>query len=165
MGLSVVLSSAIVFFAVFVVIGTFTTFSTSVFELSQSATKSSKIDKNNFDTKIGINSLDIGSSNFTINLVNQGNLKLWNFEKFDVIASYNGTSNKMIDYLNFSNCPAFDGHWCIYEITNDYFDPNILNSNETAIIHANTTFTINTGPFTVNITTDNGNSITESRLA
>lgn len=164
MGLSIVLSSAIVFFTVFVVFGTYTNFSNQIFEISQASSKISSIEKSFADTEISIQSLSVGTSNFTVNLINDGNEKLYNFENFDVIVSYNGTLTQIIDELSYSQCEAIVGYWCISNITNDYLDPNILNSNETAIIFGNTTDTINPGGLSLSITTDNGQTITRSIL-
>ena len=162
MGLSIVLSSAIVFFTVFVVFGTYTNFTNQIFEISQASTKISSIENNYANTKISIQSLNVGNSNFTVNLINDGKEKVYDFQKFDVIVSYNGNLNHIIDELIYSQCPINAGYWCINSITNDYLDPNILNANETAVIRGNTTDIINPGGLSLSITTDNGHSISRS---
>ena len=165
MGLSIVVAGAIVIFTLFAVLNSFLNISENIFEMGETVKKSSQTEKTLIDTDIEIQGIVLDTDDITVTLYNQGKVKLWNFEKFDVIMTYDNAVGRKTDNLIFTECPADDGYWCIQEIQDDIEDPQILNPFETALIIANATLPIiSPGELTLYISTDNGDVTSSSMV-
>lgn len=104
------------------------------------------------DTTVKINNINIDNSTktVTIYLLNQGNTKLWDYEHFDLIITYeNVYNNRITEHLTYAR------DWDL-TIDNDTMDPKILNPNEQAIIKANLAYYLGHGIVIVTLVTDNG---------
>ncbi|MBI1829092.1 MAG: hypothetical protein HY222_02025 [Thaumarchaeota archaeon] len=163
MGLSNAVSGGIIMFVILYVIMTFPTVLDAFSNVTQASSTSSKIENSILKTNIQIGSANATSLyntvNFTLN--NSGNEKLWNYDKFTVVISYDGgvvTKNRFIEQINYENtCTSNVDKWCITRFVNDLQDPQILNSNESVIIKCNLNSPIYTnGIVTVSVSTDNG---------
>lgn len=171
MSLSVVISGAIVLFTLFVALSSFPVIAESTFGVSQGSVERSQIENQFIHTNLEIQSLSANpnSQNITINLENTGLVKLWDYEKFDIIVTYDakitGKKVRTTEVLTYiEQCPTSNGEWCIDSITNDNIDPDILNTNEIAVIEADLDYQVHptNGIVIVSITADNGVSITNS---
>lgn len=157
MGLSIVVAGGIVIFTLFVVMNSFLNISENIFEMGETVKKSAQTEKTLIDTDIEIQGIVLDTGDITVSLYNQGKVKLWNFENFDILLTYDNSRDRITDNLVFTKCPADDGYWCIQEIQDDVEDPQILNPFETALIIANATSSISSpGELTLYISTDNG---------
>jgi hypothetical protein len=139
--------------------------SENIFEMGETVKESSQTEKTLINTDIEIQGIVLDTGDITVSLYNQGKSKLWNFEKFDVIMTYDNAIGRKTDNLTFTKCPADDGYWCIQEIQEDIEDPQILNPFETALIIANATLPIiSPGELTLYISTDNGDVTSASMV-
>lgn len=107
----------------------------------------------------------------TIAATNDGSSKLWNYEKFNILVTYNSTngitSGKITETLDYAgittaaNIPA--GSWGITKFTGDGMDPQILNPNESLEITCKLSNNIALQGFlTVILSTDNGMTTSKS---
>lgn len=121
------------------------------------------------NTQISFSSLttSAGSTLVTSTIDNSGTEKLWNFNHFDHIITYNGTTSKSTEILEYAGkCGGSNpstGKWCINSIDVDLLDPDILNQGESMTIKARVSQTISTGTLTVLLSTDNGVVTTKSK--
>jgi hypothetical protein len=128
--------------------------------ITEASSKMSQIDNSILKTNISVSGLTrIDNDNFDFNLTNLGLEKLWNYEKFTVIISYNDGSSVVTRILTYGGaCSGYpsDNQWCRQSIVSDNIDSGILNTNEimTARITVNPTSTAATT--TIIISTDNG---------
>jgi len=118
-------------------------------------------------TSINIDSIQTTALNNTVivNLSNAGSNKLWNYDKFNLIVTYDSTTGltaqRNTESLNYagiiSNASIPVGSWGITKFTNDGLDPQILNPNEsieiTCKLNDNTALD---GFLAVILSTDNG---------
>lgn len=171
MGLSVVISGAIVLFSMFFVMSAFPVIAENAFNVSQGSTEISDIESQIVRTNIDISSITatVSSQSISVDLDNLGNQKLWNYDKFDFIVTYDaqiqGQKIRTTEYLEFVNsCPASSGQWCIQNISPDDVDPNIINSKETATLDADLSNNVHPdgGLVIVTIATSNGVNTTSS---
>ncbi|MDE1762854.1 MAG: hypothetical protein KGH88_01235 [Thaumarchaeota archaeon] len=164
MGLSIAISGGIVTFSI---IYAMMSFSTVVDDATKISTSQSQMSNNLFlrlQTNISISSLqdNRGTGPATFKITNTGNVALWNYNKFDVIITYqeNATNNPILtETLNYANtCSGLAaGHWCISQIQNDYIHPGMIDPSEIAAINAQPSHpTYGGGTFTVEFGTDNG---------
>ncbi len=69
---------------------------------------------------------------FNFNMTNTNSEKLWDFENFDVIVTYDSTGTTYTETISYvSSCPPVPGEWCISSWITDVIDPEILNNGET----------------------------------
>jgi len=69
---------------------------------------------------------------FNFNMTNTNSEKLWDFEKFDVIITYEESGTTYTETQTYvTSCPPVAGEWCIAEWYDDILDPQILNDGET----------------------------------
>lgn len=170
MGLSVVVSGAIVLFSMFFVISAFPVIAENAFSVSQGSTKIYDIENQIIHTDIDILSVtgSGGSGNISVELNNSGNRKLWDYDGFDFIVTYDanmaGDSVRTTEYLEFTDsCPVTNGQWCVQDISPDDVDPLIINSDETATFDAELTNNVYPGGLIiVTIATSNGVNTTSS---
>ncbi|MEO9320501.1 MAG: hypothetical protein ABI361_07495 [Nitrososphaera sp.] len=110
------------------------------------------------------------SSTATFTLNNTGSTKLWNYQKFIVIVTYDAQVAPLVSvkkteeltYQGITNTTS-PGYWSISGFNNDYVDPQIINPNESA----NFTCRLDdplfpTGTMTAVVSTDAGASTSRS---
>jgi hypothetical protein len=132
-------------------------------KVSRSSSEMSNTLNNIIHTNISMSSLQdsstFGTSTFKIS--NNGTTILWDYQNFDVIATYPSlVGNQITSTLQYSTtCSGLlPGYWCIQSITNDLVHPGLLDPKETANIKvalANQSITPG-GTLTMNFGTDNG---------
>jgi hypothetical protein len=117
-------------------------------------------------TSIRINSTQSlpPSQSISLTLENDGNVKLWNFDKFTILVTYDyepspgqsETVTEALSYGGMTDSPAA-GQWGISGFVEDGLDPQILNPEESMIIICKLSNDLYvTGSFTTVIATDNG---------
>ncbi len=131
----------------------------------------SNVEKIIYDTKINLLTISpsVGSNIVQATLANNGTEKLWNYEKFDFIITYNSTSSgKQTQSLAYSGlCGGSDpsvGKWCIDSFGNDVVDPRVLNTDETITFKGTTTQNLNTGLVIVIFSSDHGIVTTKTNI-
>jgi len=120
------------------------------------------------NTKVKIVNLEAEAGsimvNFTLN--NNGTEKLWNFEKFNVLVTYDVGVSMTTEELTYSGDCAGGvpsaGNWCIQSISSDVLDPGILNDGESASIRTQVNQNLATENAITIVTTDNGVVATRS---
>lgn len=170
MGLSVAISGGIVTFTMIYVMMAFPVLLDDTAKASSSSSEMSKTLNDIVHTNISISSLadSHGTTPATFSLTNTGNTILWDYEKFDVIVTYqqNGGSNPILtEVLTYSNsCSGLStDKWCISSITNDYSHPGMLDPGEMADLEIKVSqSTKKGGNFVLIIGTDNGVTDTAS---
>lgn len=171
MGLSIVVSGAIVLFSLFFVMSAFPVIADNVFQVSQSSSEIAYVEIQILRTKIDITSISAspGDQNISVMLDNVGIKKLWEYDKFDFIVTYDaeidGNKVRTTEKLAFvDSCPTNIGEWCLQDITNDISDVGILNSGESATLTADLQNNVHStgGVVIVTISTENGQSVTDS---
>lgn len=164
MGLSIVLAGGIMAFALMYVLTSFSIVSDNNMKVSYASSSRLSIDDSYSKTDINVVSVDGVSSNvvnFTI--ANNGNTKLWNFDKFTVIVTYDanvsGSKITKTDQLIYEKtCTNTPGKWCNLQFINDLQDPGMLNPGESLKIQSklfNSVYS-NNKLVRVVVSTDNG---------
>lgn len=171
MGLSIVVSGAIVLLSMFFVLSAFPVIAENTFYVSQGSTEISHIEAQIIHTNIDISDVTASpdSQDITVDLDNIGNRKLWNYGNFDFIVTYDaqiqGQKIRTTEHLTFGvSCPPISSQWCIQSISPDDIDSEILNSKEIAVLDARLSNQIHSsgGLVIVTISTDNGVTATNS---
>ncbi len=171
MGLSIVVSGAIVMFSLFFVMSAFPVIAENTLKVSQGSTEIAYIENQILHTNIGISSISAnpGNQDISVTLDNTGNKKLWDYEKFDFIVTYDikvgSQLVRVTEKLSFiESCSPSPGEWCLNSISNDIVDEGIINAGETATLdgHLSNNVHPNGGAVIIAISTDNGESTTDS---
>lgn len=170
MGLSIAISGGIVIFSIVYAMMSFPAILDDTAKVSSSSSEMSGTLNDIIHTNISISSLtDVhGTDPATFLLTNTGNTILWNYQKFDVIVTYqqNGGGNPILtEVLTYSSsCSGLTtDHWCISSITNDLSHPGVLDPGEIANIEIKVSQqTKNGGNFVLTFATDNGVTDTSS---
>lgn len=120
----------------------------SITDISESKSELIHHQQNLGETSIQIDDVIAAEKNdeFVFLLENTGTSKLWNFENFDILVTYdatiNGTTTKLTESLVYNlvepkkiNCDGTvqglaKGRWAFGTYTNDHVDPGIINPNE-----------------------------------
>lgn len=132
----------------------------------------SKIENSISDTEVRIIGLTAfaGSDQIDITLANNGTTKLWNYDKFNLILTYDsdvlGIKTRRTELLTYhQTCVIISGEWCINQFVNDLQDPRILNEDEALKITGKLQYPIYpNGLLISSISTDNGVVSNESRV-
>jgi len=170
LGLSIAISGAIMVFTMIYVMMSFPSLLDDTANVSRSSSEMSNTLNYILHTNIQISNLtDMhGINPATLSVTNTGNTILWNYQKFDVIVTYqqNGGGNpiltEVIQYSNNCTGLAVD-HWCVSSITNDFTHPKMLDPGEIANIQVKVLqSTLQNGNFILNFGTDNGIMSTSS---
>ncbi|HEY7367633.1 MAG TPA: hypothetical protein VH562_04145, partial [Nitrosopumilaceae archaeon] len=141
MGLSIVISGAIIMIVMVLVLYAFAGTAMSVFSLGEIS--SEVIEHNDSISKSEISlhhvSTLIGSPDIDLILRNDGQVKTWRFPMYDVLVTYDGaTSGRLTEKLSYDgDCLGGtppSGSWCIESISRDMLDPGLLNPTEEADI-------------------------------
>lgn len=133
---------------------------------SRAYSERSQMDSEVAKTSIRINSTAslAASQLIDFTLENDGNVKLWNFEKFTVLVTYDSepspgqleTRTEALSFGGMTGSPA-SGQWGISGFVDDGLDPLILNPDESMTITCKLSNELYiTGSFTVVIATDSG---------
>jgi archaellum component FlaF (FlaF/FlaG flagellin family) len=168
MGLSVVISGAIIFIALMYALMNIPNVFDSILSVEEVSSEISVLEDSISQTEISINPLvtQAGKSKINFTLHNNGTEKLWNFEKFNVLVTYDEGTSMVTEDLTFSgDCVGgvpIAGNWCIQSITSDILDPGILNDGESASIRTQITQNLATQNTIAIVTTDNGVIATRS---
>ena len=134
MGLSNALSGGIILFGITYVIFTFMGFTDTAASFSDVSSQTSNLESKLIKTSIAIVIEDDPgtNSNFIVNMTNTNIEKLWDFENFDVIVTYDSSGTTYTETISYvSSCLPASGEWCISSWINDVIDPQILNNGET----------------------------------
>ena len=160
MGLSVVVGGAITLFALVYVLLAVPGIVTQTSTITKASTDISEVENSQLRTKILMDSLSAssGSSEIDFTVSNSGTEKLWDFEKFSLIITYqyaSGTKTEALSYAGFCSSPS-SGTWCVSSISSDNVEPNILNSDEVLNVHSSVSQTLSSGTVSATFLTDNG---------
>jgi len=137
MGLSNALSGGIILFGITYVIFTFMGITDTATSFSDVSFQTSDLENKLVKTSIGVIIEDNPGTNavFNFNMTNTNSEKLWDFENFDVIITYDSSGTTYTETQTFDIlCPPVSGEWCISSWINDIIDPRILNNGETITI-------------------------------
>lgn len=134
----------------------------SILSLQDTSSIASNVEDDISSTSISIDTLVAPTTNpneITFSVNNIGEEKLWNFERFNVIITYDAASGQFTEDLSYagtcSGQPA-QGYWCIDSIDSDLLDPDILNYGESLNIKTTMANNISSGMVIVVVGTDNG---------
>lgn len=134
MGLSNALSGGIILFGITYVIFTFMGITDTAASFSDVSTQKYDLENKLLKTSIAIVIEDDPGTNtvFNFNMTNTNSEKLWDWENFDVIATYDNSGTTYTETLTYtSSCAPSTGQWCINSWVADVLDPQILNNGET----------------------------------
>jgi hypothetical protein len=160
MGLSIAISGGIIMIGMTYLLFSLFGITNNIVKVSDSSFE--KIDLENEIKKTSLSIISITtsgtSSSFSFNVQNDDLQKLWEFDKFDVIVTYDFGSTTYTEYLTYqSSCPAIIDTWCINTFNNDVVDPKILNQYENMQIDAQVINSLKTGGnIIITISTQNG---------
>ena len=167
MGLSIVISGAIIFVALMFTLMNIPHVFDSILSVEEASSEISVLEDSISQTEISINPLVTvaGLSTVDFTLHNNGTEKLWNFEKFNVLITYDEGVSLSTEELTYSgDCSGVPsaGNWCIQSISSDILDPGILNDGESASIRTQVNQNLATENAITIVTTDNGGIATRS---
>ena len=162
MGLSNALSGGIILFGITYVIFTFGGLTDKAASFSETSSQTSDLESKLLKTSIDVSidsTYDIGTDDaiFSFNVTNTNLEKLWEFDKFDVIITYDSSGTTYTEILTYdSSCPQVTGEWCIQTWRSDILDPKILNNDETITIDVTVNNDLSAGNLIVVVSTQNG---------
>ena len=169
MGLSASIGGGIVIFTIIYVVMTFPSLIEATSSITNTYSLKSDLENSILKSNIKIVSvIGVSLSNLLdVDLDNTGNEKLWDYDGFTVVVSYDGGILSKIKYgeqLSYDkNCSGITGTWCISQFLYDLQDPKILNPNERLHIKAYLAHPVYpNGLVTTSISTDNGVTSTHS---
>jgi len=137
MGLSNAISGGIIMFGITYVIFTFGGLTDSAASFSYVSSQTSNLESKLVKTSIDVSIPDPPGTDptFSFDITNTNLEKLWEFDKFDVIITYDSSEQTYAQTMTYdSACPPSAGEWCIKTWTNDVIDPEILNDGETITV-------------------------------
>lgn len=115
-------------------------------------------------TRLTISSpaLDGSRDTLTFNLTNDGQTRLSDFTRVDLILTYyTSPTVRQTVWFPYEGGTPTPGTWTIVSITNDTYEPGILNPGETAQVSVELTPAVEAGKTNlIVIATDSGSSIT-----
>jgi len=126
MGLSIIVSGAIVMIALVSVLFAMPNVIDTFVSVSDTSSQATEFDTEIIQTDVDLDSLFVVSGLPTVNftLVNDEAEKLWNFDDFDVFVTYDGVSgDSKTEVLSYEgDCPTIYAHptvgfWCFKAIT------------------------------------------------
>lgn len=166
MGLSVAIAGAIVMVTIMFVLFAVPNVVYSIFSVGDASLKASLLGDTISQTEISMEDLDVQVNspkvNFTV--INEGQEKLWDYEKFNVIITYDEASGRPTESMTYSgDCLGVvpnAGNWCIETISDDVKDPDVINGGESARIWTQVNQDLITGNTVVSFNTDNGATAT-----
>ncbi len=162
MGLSIVISGIIVLMTLMYVLMNIPGFLVPILSVEETSSEVSILEKSISQTDISIVSIDAtpGSARIDFTLNNEGEEKLWDFEKFNLIITYDESSDRLTEELTYDgDCGGgvpSAGNWCIEAISGDFVDPNVLNNGESASIRTQVSQNVASGIVIVLVSANNG---------
>jgi len=164
MGLSIIVSGAIVMIALISVLFAMPNVIDTFVSVSDTSSQATGLDTEIIQTDPDLDSLFVVTGLSTVNftLVNTESEKLWNFDDFDVFVTYDGVSgDSKTEVLSYEgDCPTIYAHptvgfWCFKAITGVQ-DPGIINSGESGLIVTKVSENLANTQVVVSLNTDNG---------
>ena len=137
MGLSIAISGGIIMFGITYLMFSLGGVTDNISSMSDSSVQMTEFENKRIKTEINIDSISTSGTNpeFNFDVTNTGLEKLWEFEKFDIIITYDSSGTTYTEVMTFSSsCPPTNGEWCVDSFSNDVIDPEILNTGETMTI-------------------------------
>jgi len=160
MGLSNALSGGIILFGITYVIFTFAGLTDTATSFSETSSQVSNLENEILKTSISVTiESDPGADQtFSFDITNTNLEKLWEFDKFDVIITYDSNGQTYTQTMTYvSSCSPNDGEWCIETWTNDVMNPEILNYGEIITVSVKVDDNIESGKdLIVVVSTQNG---------
>ncbi len=138
MGLSNAISGGIIMFGITYVLFAFSGLTDSAASFSYVSSQTSDLESKLLKTSIDvtIDNPPGTDATFSFEIKNTNLEKLWEFDKFDVIITYDSGGTTYTETMTYdSTCPPVAGEWCIKTWTNDVLDPEILNDGETITVN------------------------------
>ena len=139
MGLSNAMSGGIILFGITYVIFSFGGLTNTAVTLSDASSQIANLENKWLKTsiEITIDNPPGADATFDFEIINTDLEKLWDFDDFDVIITYDNSDTTYTETLTYNSaCPPVAGEWCINSWTDDIMDPEILNNGETITIRA-----------------------------
>ncbi len=171
MGLSIAVSGAIIMAALMYVLISMPGLVDSIYSVNEVSSEVSTLEGSIIQTDITLDFLAADSTsdyvNFTVN--NVGKEKLWNFDDFDIIITFDDPTIRLTEKLSYettctvNGVPSAAGNWCIQVISNDILDPGILNSGESMDVRTQLSTPLDPGIAIALVVTDNGVVATSSK--
>jgi archaeal flagellar protein FlaF len=167
MGLSVAIAGGIVMFSLVYILLMLPGVVDQTTSITKASSTISDVENSILKTNIAMSAFSAtsGSTTMDFTLSSSGTEKLWEYEKFNLIITYPiaGNTNKTESFTYQSGVCASPpaGKWCIISISNDSFDPNILNTNEALNGRATSNTSLDAGTAYATVSTDKG--VTASR--
>jgi len=170
MGLSNAVSGGIILVALVFALMTVPKLMDSTLSLQEVSSSVANLEDSIASTLISVDTLvapTVNSDEITFSVNGLGEEKLWNFERFNVIVTYDGASGKSTEPLSYAGAcsgqPA-EGTWCVDSISDDILDPGILNYGESLEVKSTLAEDVSSGIVIVVVGTDNGVVATTSGL-
>lgn len=174
MGLSIAIAGGIFCATLIGVLSILSASTSQVNELNIARSQNSDLENVLVHTDVDISNLSaiIGSDSVSLSLENTGLEKLWNYDEFNMLITYNASisgvprlvseqatyySTQSFGNQGCSTVPGPTGRWVIDSITSDGMDPRIINSHEIGNICirlSNNVYSVST--VTVKLSTDSG---------
>ena len=160
MGLSNAISGGIVMFGMTYLVFTFVgLFDDSAIYSDISSTRAeleNKMLKTSID--VTINNPPGTDNTFSFEITNTNSEKLWDFENFDVIITYDSSGTTYTETMTYNTaCPPVSGEWCIKTWTNDVLDPEILNDGESVTVDTEVNYNLQSNhDLVIIVSTSNG---------
>ena len=168
MGLSNAISGGIIMFGITYVIFAFGGMTDNAVSFSETSSQVSNLENEILKTSISvaIESNPGADQTFNFDITNTNQEKLWDFEKFDIIITYDSNGQTYTQAMIYvSNCSPDDGEWCIETWTNDILDPEILNYGEIITVGVKVDNNIESGKnLIVVVSTPNGIVATDTTI-
>ena len=162
MGLSIAISGVIVLTGLMYVLLNVPTLLVPIFSVEDAASEVYLLEESLLQTDISLDTLSASAGSPTVDftLNNDGTEKLWKFEKFTVIITYDASTDRVVEVLSYDGiCPVPPppaGSWCIETFTGDVFEPGVLNNGESANIRTQVGQNLASGIVVALVTSDNG---------
>ena len=162
MGLSNIASGGIILVVLIVVLMTMPKLLDSSISLQEASSQITDVEDSITKTEISVNTITAPTTNsdeISFSIDNDGEEKLWNFDNFDIIITYDPAAGRETESLSYAgDCSGqpSQGTWCNDGITTDLLDPGILNSGESMDVRATVSDDFATGAAIVVVSTDNG---------
>lgn len=164
MGLSVAIAGGIVMFVMVYVMLVIPNMVDQTISISRASSDISEIESSALRTSILVSSLtvtDAENGYVQLAIENTGTEKIWDFEKFDLIITYQIDSapwnnTESMTYSGGCSPDPASKNWCKQSITDDIIDPNILNNGETLVARAKVSQAIDSGLVISTVSTSNG---------
>lgn len=108
--------------------------------------------------------VDGGGGGITLNLANVGQTRVATYERVDLIVTYfTSPTVRVTQWLPY-NAGGGPNTWTVQSITNDAYEPGILNPGETAIIHVTLAAPLQAGQTNFVLTSSESGSIASTNF-